>query len=137
MQRKQYLYSKKKNTNFILGTTLYLSHGEKKNPHEIRFSSSNMHLHKIFHQFLRKYLIKQGENIKIQLTTTNLEQKVPVSLWSNYLGITTGQFYVYSAKSPVIKAKRLQKEIGISILSSTLLKKKLMKWLSLLVSEKL
>ncbi len=127
----------KKNPNFVLGTALYLSHGDKKNTHEIRFSSTDLHLHKIFHQFLKKYLIKQGEIVKMQFVTTNFEQKSPITQWSKYLGLPASQFYVYSTKSPLIKAKRLQKEVGISILSSTLLKKKLMKWLFLLVNEKL
>lgn len=126
----------KKETLFWAGLMIYAGEGDKKTRHQIRISNSEFYLHKIFIQFVVTYLKLPKENFKIGLLLyPDLSEEVCIKRWSTELHLESRNFY----KTHIIKGKdsvkRLQYGIGMSIISSTSLKKKLLKWLLLAEKE--
>lgn len=127
----------KKDPLFWAGLMIYAGEGDKRSKGLIRITNTEFHLHKIFMRFAIKYLGIPREKIKCALILQpGLNDSLSRAMWSNLLEIPRDRFY----KTQVIQGKdmkrRLQYGIGMSIISSTVLKKKLQKWLSLAQDEK-
>lgn len=121
---------------FWAGLMIYAGEGDKRTKHQIRISNSDFYMHRIFIQFVSTYLKLPRENFKIGLLLyPDLNEKVCIQEWSFQLAFNQSNFY----KTHIIKGKeavkRLQYGVGMSIISSTSLKKKLLKWLSLAQDE--
>lgn len=117
---------------FMAGLMVYAGEGDKTNRYNIRLSNSEFYLHLVFIRFCEKFLKVERKNIKVWLLLYpdhNIEEVIAV--WSKKLNINKSNFH----KSQVIigkgKTKKLQYGVGNSIISSTSLKKKILKWLEL------
>ena len=111
---------------------VYAGEGDKTNRFNIRLANSEFYLHLVFIRFSEKFLKIGRDKIKIWLLLYpdhNIEECIDV--WSKKLKINKSNFN----KSQVIlgksKLRKLQYGVGNSIISSTSLKKKMMKWLEL------
>ena len=122
----------KNDSLFMAGLMLYAGEGDKSSRNLIRMSNSEFYLHLVFIRFSEKFLNVGREKIKVWLllySDHNIEKCLEI--WSKKLNINKSNFN----KSQVImgkeKTKKLQYGVGNSIISSTSLKKKIMKWLEL------
>ena len=122
----------KNNPLFMGGLMLYAGEGDKRNRNLVRLSNSEFYLHKVFILFAEKFLSVDRQNIKfwVLLYPDHIVQDC-VAIWSKETGIPMSNFN----KSQVIKGKSasrtLQYGVGNSTISSTSLKKKVLKWLEL------
>jgi hypothetical protein len=117
---------------FMAGLMLYAGEGDKNSKHLVRLSNSEFYLHLVFTRFSEKFLKVEKNNIKFWLLLyPDHRIKECVDIWSKKLNINELNFN----KSQVIKGKsklkKLQYGVGNSIISSTSLKKKMLKWLEL------
>jgi len=117
---------------FMAGLMLYAGEGDKSSRNLIRMSNSEFYLHLVFIRFSQKFLNIGRDKIKVWLLLYpdhNIQESE--NIWSKKLGIPRLNFN----KSQVImgksKQRKLQCGVGNSIISSTGLKKKIMKWLEL------
>lgn len=122
----------KKDPLFMAGLMLYAGEGDKSSRNLTRLSNSEFYLHLVFIRFSEKFLNIGRDKIKVWLLLYpdhNVEQCVEI--WSEKLQINKLNFN----KSQVIigksKSRKLQYGVGNSIISSTSLKKKMVKWLEL------
>lgn len=122
----------KNNPLFMAGLMVYAGEGDKSSRNLTRVSNSEFYLHLIFIRFSETFLKVERKNIKIGLLLYpdhNIEQSIEI--WSEKLHIPKINFH----KSQVIIGKeskrKLQYGVGNSIISSTSLKKKMLKWLEL------
>ncbi|MEK7128628.1 MAG: helix-turn-helix domain-containing protein [Patescibacteria group bacterium] len=117
---------------FMAGLMVYAGEGDKASRYNIKLANSEFYLHLVFIKFSERFLKTEREKIKVWLLLYpdhNIEKSL--NIWSEKLNIKKSNFY----KSQVImgkeKTKKLQYGVGNSIISSTSLKKKMMKWLEL------
>lgn len=127
----------KKEPLFWAGLMLYAGEGDKRSKHQIRVSNCESYIHRIFVEFVCKYLdfLKEGLRYSLIIYPDNDPDEC-VTAWSKELDVPEDLFYkshVIQGKEPI---KRLQYGTCISIISSTAQKKKLLKWLSLAENEK-
>ena len=117
---------------FTAGLMLYAGEGDKASRNLVRLSNSEFHLHLVFISFSGKFLKVGRDKIKVWLLLYpdhSIEECL--DFWSGKLKIDKKNF----TKSQVIlgkeKSRKLQYGVGNSIISSTSLKKKILKWLEL------
>lgn len=121
---------------FIAGLTLYQTVGDIENPRLIRVSGSRSELHTLFIRFLTSYLGVPRASIRMWLLLyPDLDEVVCMKHWCKKTGLSPAQFY----KNQVIQSrshhKTLHFGVGNTIIGSTLLKKKLIRWTELLAKE--
>jgi Homeodomain-like domain len=121
---------------FIAGLMLYISVGDMQNDRLIRLTSSKTDLHRIFIRFLTTYLGVEKSAIRFWLLLyLDLDEVICMKHWCKKTGINAGQFY----KNQVIKGRSTKQTlhfgVGNTIVSNTLLKKKLQRWSELLVKD--
>ena len=126
----------RKDPLFWAGLMIYAGEGDRQSRHFVRITNTDFSLHKIFLAFSLKYLGISREKLRVCLSISSaLNESLCKEVWANLLGISREQFY----KTQIIKGKeevgRLQYGTGMSIISSTVLKKKIMKWISLAQDE--
>ncbi len=117
---------------FMGGLMLYAGEGDKTSRNLTRLSNSEFYLHIVFISFSQKFLNIGRDKIKFWLLLyPDHDIEKNIEIWSNKLGINKSNFY----KSQVIvgkeKKRKLQYGVGNSIILSTSLKKKMLKWLEL------
>lgn len=122
---------------FWAGLMVYGGEGDKRSKYVVRVTSSEFYLHKIFIAFAQKYLGVERTGIKCGLIIDQVHnENLCREMWHNLLGIQRENFH----KTHVIQGKenkrRLQYGVAMSIISSTVLKKKITKWLSLAQDER-
>lgn len=121
---------------FMAGLALYLSHGDQTDQHVIRFTTSKSDLHRIFIKFALAYLGVELPSVHIWLTLyPNHDEVCNMKHWISKTGLNASHFY----KNQVIEARSTRKTlhfgVGNTIIGSTLLKRKLEKWLELATKE--
>jgi transcriptional regulator with XRE-family HTH domain len=121
---------------FIAGLMLYVSEGDNRGPHLIRLANSRPDLHKIFIRFLVTYLGVEKKAIHFWLLLyPDLDEVTCMKHWSKKTGLSVGQFY----KNQVIQGRSHKRTlhfgVGNTIIGSTLLKKKLFRWIELATKE--
>jgi transcriptional regulator with XRE-family HTH domain len=121
---------------FIAGLMLYVSEGDNQNNRLIRLTSSRTDLHRIFIRFLTSYLGAEKHSIRFWLLLyPDLDEVTCMKHWCKKTGLSPAQFY----KNQVIKGRSQKRTlhfgVGNTIIGSTLLKKKLMKWIELATKE--
>lgn len=117
---------------FMAGLMIYAGEGDKVNRGLIRISNSEFYLHKIFIQFVLRYLGIPREDIRCALIVYpdhNIEECI--DSWSKELNIPKEQFHKTQVILGKEKVRKLQFGVGMTIISSTSLKKKIFKWLEL------
>lgn len=121
---------------FWAGLMLYAGQGDIRSKNYVRLSSSELYTHRIFIGFAKKYLQIKDENIKYELLLyPDLDEGICKEFWKNGLGIIDNHFHKTQLLRHGSSKKKLQCGVAISIISSTSLKKRLMKWLSLAQQE--
>ena len=124
------------NPLFIAGLMLYVSEGDNQNDRLIRMANSRTDLHRIFIRFLTAYLGVPKQSIRFWLLLyPDLDEVACMKHWCKKTGLSAGQFY----KNQVIQGRSTKRTlhfgVGNTIIGSTLLKKKLMKWIELATKE--
>lgn len=125
---------------FWAGLMLYEGEGDKRAKHLIRLSNAEFYSHRIFILFAKKYLgafsgdfrhyilIYQGDNEKT-IKDRWVEEMESDSIFFHKTQVIKGKV------RQLVEKKKLQFGIGNTIICSTSLKKKLMKWISLAENE--
>lgn len=122
---------------FWAGLMAYAGEGDKRNKGLIRITNAEFHIHKIFVAFLERYLGVSRTSIRCGLILSpDLNESLCREMWSNLLGIPREQFYKSQILLGKVLKRRLQYGVGMSIITNTVLKKKLLKWLALAQDEK-
>lgn len=121
---------------FIAGLMLYVSEGDNEHARLIRMANSRPELHCIFLKFAREYLGVQKAQIHFWLLLyPDLDEIACMKHWIKATGVSAGQFY----KNQVIKGRSTKRTlhfgVGNTIIGSTLLKKKLIRWIELATKE--
>ena len=132
IEYKNYCHS----TLFMAGLMLYVSQGDSQNPRLIRLSDSRPELHRIFIRFLTTYVGVEKRSIRFWLLLyPDLDEVTCMKHWCKKTGLNAGQFY----KNQVIVGRSAKKTlhfgVGNTIIGSTLLKKKLDRWIELATKE--
>ncbi len=121
---------------FIAGLMLYVSEGDNQNDRLIRLTSKKTDLHRIFIRFLTSYLGVSKSSIRFWLLLyPDLDEVTCMKHWCRKTGLSVGQFY----KNQVIEGRSTKRTlhfgVGNTIVSNTLLKKKLQRWSELLTKD--
>ena len=123
-------------TLFWAGLMIYAGEGDKVSRSLIRISSSEAYLHTIFIRFCLIYLGISINQIRIGLLLySDHAEDICVKFWSAALGIPPVQFHKTQVIQGKERVRRLQYGVGMSIISSTSLKKKILQWISLAKKE--
>jgi transcriptional regulator with XRE-family HTH domain len=121
---------------FMAGLTVYLAAGDVLDPRVIRLSTSKIALQRLFVHFAIEFLgvDKKTPHYWLLLYPNHDETKA-MQYWSKKVGFSVSQF----SKNQIISGKSnkqtLQFGVLNTIIGSTLLKKKLMKFIELLEKE--
>ncbi len=126
----------KSNPLFIAGLMLYVGEGDNGNSHLIRITSSKMATHKVFIAFLGEFLGVSREKIRFWvLLYPDLDPDTCIQTWSKELNLPSAQFHKYQVVEGRSTKRTLQSGVGNTIIGSTVLKKKLMKWIELALQD--
>lgn len=124
----------KKNTAFLASIILYRAQGDRNNPSQIRFTSSDPELHRIFIRFACNYLGVEKKSIKFWLFLySNQREKIEKDWWSRKIRLTVSQFGKTQFHESATDV--LHNATGNTIIGSTVLKCKLNRWLELALKE--
>lgn len=126
----------RKNTLFISALSLYAAVGDFKNERVIRFSSTRQEQHKIFIMFAIDYLGVAKPKIKLGLLLTSAHNEaVCMKKWHKITTLPYIQFHHTQILKAVPKSVPLHHGVGNTIIGSTVLKRKLVRWTELLQKE--
>ncbi len=121
---------------FIAGLMLYVSEGDNTHTRLIRLTNSRPDIHRIFIDFLTVYLGVDKKKIRFWiLLYPDLDEVICMKFWSKKMGISVSQFYKNQVIQGRSKKRTLHFGVGNTIIGSTLLKKKLNKWIELVLKE--
>jgi hypothetical protein len=117
---------------FIGGLMLYAGEGDKRTRNLTRLSNSEFYLHSVFIRFSEKFLKVKRDKIKIWLLLyPDHDIEKSIDIWSKKLNLNKSNFNKSQIILGRLKSRKLQYGVGNSIISSTSLKKKILKWLEL------
>lgn len=121
---------------FAAGLMLYLSSGDLKDKRSVRITSTKIEVHKIFIKFLAEYLGVDKSKLRFWLILYSSKDETSfMKKWSKNIGISYAQFY----KNQILKGQSpkqtLHYGVGNTIIASTVLKRKLSKWIELAGKE--
>jgi transcriptional regulator with XRE-family HTH domain len=121
---------------FTAGLTLYMTLGNRTDEHMIRVTSNRSDVHRIFVKFALEYLGVEKNTIHIWLLLyPDLDEVACMKHWIKKTGLNAGHFY----KNQVVQNRgnkpTLHFGVGNTIIGSTLLKRKLEKWLELAIKD--
>ena len=121
---------------FTAGLTLYMALGDRTDEHMIRMTSNLSDMHRIFIQFALEYLGVEKSALHIWLLLyPDLDEVVCMKHWIKKTGLNASHFY----KNQVVQSRSnkptLHFGVGNTIIGSTLLKRKLEKWLELAIKD--
>ncbi len=121
---------------FIAGLMLYYTQGDLKNEHQIRLSGTEQKAHKIFIKFATEYLGVPKPSIHFWiLLYRGQSEELCMKRWKTVTTLPYSQFY----KNQYINTKKtkdtLHNGVGNTIIGSTVLKRKLNRWIELALKE--
>lgn len=121
---------------FVAGLMLYVSEGDYGSSGKIRLANSRPELHRVFIKFAIDFLGAEKKQIRFWLLLyPDLNEVASMKHWIKKIGLSAGQFY----KNQVVPSKSnkttLQFGVGNTIIASTLLKRKLIRWTELAMKE--
>lgn len=120
---------------FWAGLMIYAGEGDKRSKSFVRISNSEFYIHRIFLAFLRKYLKPSEDTIRYALILyPDLDENVCKNEWVRQISANPTFFHKTQVIQGKESTKRLQYGIGMSIISNTSLKRKILKWL--MIAEK-
>lgn len=120
---------------FMAGLTAYVASGDHKDERNLRLSSTDIDLHRLFIKFAEEYLGVEKSSIKIWLLLyQGMSEEKCMKKWSKSTTIPYSQFH----KNQFLKQnskKVLHDGVGNTIICSTYHKRKLNTWLKLVKKE--
>ena len=126
----------KQNPLFIAGLMLYVGTGDVKSPNLIRVTDSRPEIHALLIKFITEYLGVSREKIRFWvLLYPDLNPEACSRLWSKKIRIPMSQFHKYQVIEGKSTKRILRFGVGNTIIGSTVLKKKLLKWIELALKE--
>ena len=121
---------------FTAGLALYMSIGDRTDEHMIRVTSNQSDLHKIFIKFALAYLGVEKDSLHIWLLLyPDLDEVTCMKHWIKKTGLNASHFYKNQVVTSRSNKPTLHFGVGNTIIGSTLLKRKLEKWLELAVKD--
>ena len=126
----------KSNPLFIAGLMLYLADGDQKNSSRIRISSTNAQLHRIFISFTQEFLgVPACDTTFYVALYEGMNETKEMKWWSRCIKLSVSHF----GKTQFINRKStdaiLHHGSGNTIVGSTVLKIKLLRWIELLSKD--
>ena len=126
----------KSNSLFIAGLMLYVGEGDNKHRRLIRIANARMDIHSIFIRFAIDFLGVDKSSVRFWLLLyPDLVEKDCVVAWNKVLKLKTEQFYKHQVIEGKSNKRTLQYGIGNTIISNTVLKLKLNRWIELAIKE--
>ncbi len=126
----------KSNPLFIAGLMLYVGEGDNKDARLIRLANTKVDIHRIFIDFLKEFLGVPREKIRFWvLLYPDLDPERTSRSWSKTLKLPLSQFHKYQVIQGKSTKRLLQYGVGNTIIGSAVLKKKLMKWIELVLQD--
>ena len=121
---------------FIAGLMLYVSEGDNTHSGLIRIANAKPDIHRIFIKFAHEYLGVSREKVRFwTLLYPDLDPQKCSTFWSKTLKIPISQFHKYQVIEGRSTKRILHFGVGNTIIGSTVLKRKLMKWIELALKE--
>ncbi len=126
----------KKDPLFIAGLMAYASAGDRAVDSRIRLTSPDAFLQRTFLQFALAYLGAEKNRIHFWLLLyAGHNEKKCLSFWAKTTRLSLAQFHKSQFVSQRAKAGGLQHGTGNTIIGSTVLKLRLLRWIELLQKE--
>ena len=126
----------KQNPLFVAGLMLYLADGDHKDSSRIRISSTNAQQHRIFISFVQEFLGVQACDINFWLALyPDMKEGQEMRWWSRNIRLSVGHFGKTQYLAQTKASKALHHGAGNTIIGSTVLKKKLLRWVELASKE--
>jgi len=126
----------KKDPLFTAGLMLYLASGDQKDKRVIRLSGAKIEAHAVFVRFLGEYLGVEKSKIHLWLQLYNGQnEEKSMRTWQKVTSLPFSQFYKSQVVNSSGKRQTLHYGVGNTIIGSTVLKQKLMKWIELATKE--
>jgi len=120
---------------FVAGVMLYTAHGDIRDESKIRFSTTDVTAHAVFVSFLQMYLGAEKQHVRCWLLLyLGQSEERCLKRYRAATGLPYRQFH----KTQYVQGsnrKPLHYGVGNTIIGSTVLKHKLMKWIELLQKE--
>ncbi len=125
-----------KDPRFMAGLMAYAASGDLTSERVIRLSSSKILIHKAFVGFAEAFLGVERSKVRfwLLLYSSHVEE-VCMKKWHKGLGLPYSQFYQNHIVRNDSKKPPLHDGVGNTIIGSTVLKRKLKRWLELLKKE--
>ncbi len=121
---------------FVAGLMLYVSEGDNIHPRLIRMANSRPDLHRIFLRFLADFMGVARSDVRFWLLLyPDLDEITCMKHWIKRVGLSASQFYKNQYVEGRSRKRTLHFGVGNTIIGSTLLKQKLMKWIELATKE--
>jgi predicted transcriptional regulator len=126
----------KNNPLFIAGLMLYVSEGDNQHKRLIRIANARSEIHRIFLDFATEFLGVSREKVRFWiLLYPDLDPHTCSRRWSKELTIPLSQFHKYQVIQGKSTKRTLRFGVGNTIIGSTVLKVKLMKWIELVLKD--
>ncbi|HEY0964620.1 MAG TPA: helix-turn-helix domain-containing protein [Candidatus Paceibacterota bacterium] len=125
----------KKDPLFWSGLSIYQAIGDQRNQRVIRLTSHRMTVHKNFIRFALEYLGVPKNKVKfwILLYPEHDEERC-MRKWQRVIGLPFSQFYK-NQYSQRVQQQTLHHGVGNTIIGSTVLKRRLIRWIELAEKE--
>ena len=126
----------KSNPLFIVGVVTYASLGDMSDVRSIRLTTARMMAHKAFISFAVEYLGVPKNKIKLWLLLyPDHSEEVCMKKWHKVTSLPYAQFHKNQIIKTTPKHKTLHHGVGNTIIGSTVLKHKLIRWIELVQKE--
>jgi predicted transcriptional regulator len=117
---------------FVSGLTAYRALGDTTESGVIRFSSTDMHLHRVFIRFALEYVGADTSQVKHWLLLyQGQSEETCMKKWKRATTLPFSQFHKTQYTSTQANKKTLHNGVGNTIIGSTVLKRKLLAWVKL------
>jgi transcriptional regulator with XRE-family HTH domain len=121
---------------FIAGLMLYLTQGDMKDKRQIRLSGTEQKAHKIFIRFATEYLGVPKDSIHFWiLLYQGQSEEQCMKRWKAVTTLPYSQFYKNQYTNTKKTKQTLHNGVGNTIIGSTVLKHKLIKWIELVQKD--
>ncbi len=121
---------------FVAGVMLYMTLGDQSRSGVIRLTNSRPELHIAMIRFAMAYLGVEKASIRFWLLLyPDLDEVACMKRWSKKIGLSPAHFHKNQVIQGRSQGKTLHFGVGNTIIGSTLLKKKLERWMELLAKE--
>jgi transcriptional regulator with XRE-family HTH domain len=121
---------------FLAGLTLYMTTGDVSDARVIRLSDSRPELHQLFIRFVVTYLGVPKSAVRFWLLLyPDQREVICMKHWCKKTGLSPAQFHKNQVIQGRSRHKTLHFGVGNTIIGSTLLKKKLIRWTELMTKE--